>query len=85
MQPFDEIILRVVAEMHREGYDRIYPKAVQARLPMYRAEWTLRKDFWRLVSLGYLVRIGGEKSRQGYELHPSARIEQRRWQKYGAL
>jgi hypothetical protein len=85
MQPFDEIILRVVAEMHRSGYDRIYPKDVQARLPLYRAEWTLRKDFWRLAALGYLVRIGGEKARRGYELHPAQRIEMRRLKKYGAL
>lgn len=59
-------VLRVVVDLQRRGYGRIYPKMIQPHLPYYRTEQTLRRDMMSLTRRGYLERLGGEKSRRGY-------------------
>lgn len=71
---WDDKLLRLCDSLHRNGYDRIYPSTVQPRLEVYRAEWTLRKDFHTLVEKGMLIRIGGPKARKGYRVAPEHRV-----------
>lgn len=65
----DEQILHIVARLQR-SYARVYPYMVQARLPYYRAEQTLRRDMVRLAEAGWLVRVGGPGARRGYVMPP---------------
>jgi hypothetical protein len=62
----DEIIVQKVRELERDLGRGVFPWMVMARLPVYRAEYTLRRDMMRLVRAGRLERIGGAGARQGY-------------------
>lgn len=83
---FDMLLVREIDQMHRNGYELVHPVMLQTRLDFYRAEWTLRKDFYRLVDRGFLVRPGGYKSKRGYRVAPYWRRKiQRNLGRGGAL
>jgi len=46
----------------------VLPREVQPRLPIDRAEGSLRRDMYAMYQSGRLVRVGGEGARQGYRL-----------------
>lgn len=65
-QVYDDIIC-IVKRLERT-YKTVYPWMVQARLPYYRAEQSLRRDMVTLYREGRLIRVGGLGSRKGYRL-----------------
>lgn len=69
----DEFIIKIVAKLERDYRRGIYPWMVQARLPVYRAEQTIRRDMVRLAEEGRLERVGEMgKSRLGYRMVKAA-------------
>ena len=54
----DEDIVRIVHQMTRNGYGKIYPLHIQAWLDVDRSERQLRRDMARLAREGRLKRLG---------------------------
>ena len=71
--------LRAQRELHRP----VFPWEVQGRLPIPRAEGSLRRDMYYLYMTGRLVRVGGNDARQGYRV-PTA-MERLSWALNGGL
>lgn len=63
-----KLIVHHVGRTQRDLRRPVFPWELQARLPIARAEGSLRRDMLHLYETGRLVRVGGEGARQGYRL-----------------
>lgn len=62
-------LIEVVMQRAQRDLRRpVLPREVQPRLPIDRAEGSLRRDMYAMYQSGRLVRVGGEGARQGYRL-----------------
>lgn len=61
-------IERAVKAAQRDLRRGVISRDVQARLPYYRAEGSLRRDMQMMVQMGRLIKLGGYGARQGYRL-----------------
>jgi hypothetical protein len=77
------LIEHYVRQAERDLGRPVFPWEVQARMPIFRAEGSLRRDMLHLYRAGRLVRVGGNGARQGYRL-PS-RMERLGWAVNGCV
>lgn len=66
-QQIENAVLKVCRNLRRGAL----PKHVQAYMPYYRAEGSLRRDMGAMWQLGRLVRVGRAGSRRGYRVSGS--------------